>query len=208
MNSYSFNFYNDTTSVIGFASADAPSALRLCRSIGYLWMASKKIVSAGRPEIGAGKFTAAKAVITLDFLTPKRLPKSIEPQKTMQLMNGAGSASQMLVAIDDQMTDIVSNLDRPIVQKGSLIVAIVEGGIDISNELDMQLQIPCGMDANGQQYLVIGQATANAQDGVYATPFSVALAHAILDTRSSSNVPVLINTNNTVVNKTSGISKR
>lgn len=194
MNTYSIRcFLDGNTPGPGWVAGDAASAARLCAVVGHLWMMSTKITSGGSPARTAGKFNAKDAEFYLDFQTKLRLPSALDlpPLSAGQLFNAAAQCWGSLVAEDDSYTDRVTNLGRPIVVAGALIVALTRGGVDVTDELTTQLRFPVGVDANGIQYLNIGFATSNAQDGVYQTPFSTALAYWTGGT-ARTNVPVLV----------------
>jgi hypothetical protein len=194
MNTYTLSFLYDGTAVSNWTGADANAALLTCRRFGYLWLASKKTNIVTVRDIAGVKFNADSFQNVCEFMTPKRLPQSIDVPDVGIVLTAANVTAAQLTSQDDQASDRLQNLDRPIVTRGSLIVAITLGGVDISNELTTQLRVPIGEDANGTQYLNIGTAAADAQDGVYNTPFAAALAFATLGTGKMTNVPLVVTT--------------
>lgn len=77
-----------------------------------------------------------------------------------------------LVSRDSMMTQQIQNVERAIVNQGDFIAAIASSGVDLSSQLVSAFQIV----GAGQQVLWIGTASQSAQQGVYETPFSDAVA--------------------------------
>jgi len=123
--------------------------------------------------------------------SPFRLPASLEPSfptaaDTGDYVTGGAGINAVTTATDDACGTIVSNLDKPVVTKGCLIVAYLPAGVDVSDELETQINIPV---CNGQR-LVIGKATQDALDGIY-TPFTSAWAYAAIGGPGLSPVAVV-----------------
>lgn len=192
LNTYSFGFGVDPTPNATFVAGDAANAAKLCRAFGYLWLSAQRAWStrAWMSLVKQGDKLSG-TLVNVHFQTKKVLPGSLEPGFNGQAYAASGQAGLIRASYDDQCNDIISNLENKLVTKGCLIVAVTLGGVDVSNELDTELRIPVGQDANGIQYLVLGFANTNAQDGVYDTPFSTALAYSALGS-SETNTPVLI----------------
>ncbi len=192
LNTYTFGFYLDPAPVATFVAGDAVSATKLCRAFGYLWLMAKRGWTMGRKEnLNKQGDNNQPNEYEVHFQTAHVLPGALEPAFSGDGYGAAQQAGLMRSSYDDQANEIISNIDNRIVVKGSFIVALTLGGVDISNELDAQIRIPVGQDANGVQYLNCGIANTNAQDGVYNNPFSTALGFATLGS-SQSNTPVLI----------------
>ena len=191
MNSYVFQFGGNVSDNV--AAGDVASLTKMCRAIGYLWLVAKvsRSVTSLLKTAGAPR---------LQFDTKMRLPGSIEPNdmfagKVPSSYNPGGvSADTMLgalVSIDSDCTDVINNLDQKLVKAGNLVVAVTKDGVDLSNEMSSELRIPLGNAAGGEQVLWIGRANTTAQDGVYNTPFSTAVAFATMG-ESVPQVPVVI----------------
>jgi len=185
MNGYNFGFLIEPTTppVIG----DAATLDTLCKMIGYLAFAPVPGVLTinAKPTITTGAYVATNATagnpeLVLAIQSPYRLPSAIMPANvgatvSGQLMTAGGAICAMTTALDDKCTTVLTGLDRPVVTRGCGIVAYLPAGVDISDELDGQINIPV---CNGQT-LVIGTAVQDALDGVYQTPFSTAWAFGI-----------------------------
>jgi len=186
MNSYLFGFLVEPTTppVIG----DAAGLARLCKQIGYLCFAPgiKRMAIGGRLGINTGAYTTTNVVgnnaaVEIAIESPYKLPSAQMPPQFGATTSGeitasaGGAIAAVTTAVDDKATTVITGLDRPIVTKGCGIVAYLPAGVDVSNELDAQVNI---MVCNGQQ-LVIGTAVQDAMDGIYPTPFSSAWAIGI-----------------------------
>lgn len=200
MNSYLFGFLVEPTTppVVG----DAAGLGRLCKQIGYLCFAPgiKRMAIGGRIGINTGAYvptnaTTNDAAVEISIESPYRLPSAQMPPQFGATTSGEITASAgggifaATTALDDKATTVITGLDRPIVTKGCGIVAYLPAGVDVSNELDAQVNIMVG---NGQQ-LVIGTAVQDAMEGIYQTPFSSAWAFGIFgadDVRPVAVVPV------------------
>jgi len=200
MNTYSLRakYYDDGVDTLGFVAGDAAAATRLCAAIGHLWLGSKQIRSgsSGIPvseKVGFSSFDKG-AITELDFMTPYLLPSSIDVKGGQPYTGYTADASVImgLAVQDDAMSNRMNNVGNTIVIAGALVVAITEGGVDISSQLSTQMRIPVGYDANGLQYLVLGFANTSAQDGVYPNPFTTALAFWSGGTGSQRNVPIMV----------------
>lgn len=187
MNNYSFlfpRFLPGSTKEAGVT--DPTAAEKLCRQIGYLWLNGKKSFGGLRSAEISGDPAELQCWTGLDFMTDRRLPRSLE---IGQLESITGGSVRALVSEDNGSDLIVQNLDRPIVQRGNLIVAI--SFVDVSAQLENYLSMVVGNDATlGNLMLYIGTATASAQEGVYDVPFSDAIAIANLG--NSTNVPIVV----------------
>lgn len=198
MNVYQWNVLLEPTTppVIG----DAPGLERFCRQVGYLIAAGgadcEWMVQAG---INTGAWAPTNVVAdnpkgNLQISTPFRLPQQLEPLFPSATVTGspattitAGAGiSEVFALADDSCNNVLSNLDRPVVNKGCLIVAYLPAGVDVSDELSTQLNVPM---CNGQR-LVIGFANQDALDGIY-TPFTSAWAYAAVGGDGLSPVAVV-----------------
>lgn len=184
MNTYTFSFLMKPTTAP--VAGDANALTRLCRQIGYLIGVGGTIADYFvRPGITGGAFVAADAtannpLATLRIDCAYRLPGSLEPSLPNGTTTGeviaSGSISAVQAVQDDSCGMILSNLDKPIVTAGSLIVAYLDAGVDVSDQLATQINLPV---CAGQR-LVIGHANQTAATDVYATPFSAAWGKAII----------------------------
>lgn len=197
MNSYSFRFLVEPTTppVIG----DAAALNRLCKQIGYLCFAPRAGVvhtSAGL-TITSGAFVATNAtagnpIVQLDIDSVYRLPSALMPPNmgattSGEAVTGGAGIMAATVALDDKCSEIITNLDAPYVTRGCGIVAYLPAGVDVSDQLDAQINIPV---CNGQT-LVIGRANRDALQGIYETPFSTAWTYAVFGGTPKSAVAVL-----------------
>lgn len=208
MNVYSFRFPYGKTG--GFVAGDASAAYRLCQRFGHLWLYGKGDsrkealpnvltgAAATNPEVVDGlKDSSANttdfAVTAIDFKTKFRLPSTIDVPDSEGWSN-AGPSRFGLGSEDTAYNQRMNNAEGPILVAGNLVVAITLGGKDVSGQLTTQLTFPVGIDAGGLQRLFIGIAAASAQDGVYDTPFSDALAWACFRTSTgqATNAPIVV----------------
>jgi len=197
MNGYSFGFLIEPTTPP--AIGDAATLETLCKMIGYLAFAPVPGVLTinSRPTITTGAYvptnaTAGNPELLLNFQSPYRLPSALMPTgvgatTSGQTMTAGAAIFAMTTALDDKCTTVITGLDRPVVTRGCGIVAYLPAGVDISDELDGQINIPV---CNGQT-LVIGTAVQDALDGVYQTPFSSAWAFGIFGGRTLQPTAVL-----------------
>lgn len=181
-NVYTFQFNQVNGGAPSFVAGDAANAKQLCRAIGYLWLMSKNGMS-----IGTNLRTNVKGASTviLNFLSKYRLLSKLEPKTPDTATGGteynaSANCVGALVSEDSACTDVITNLDQKLVVRGSLIVAVTLGGVDISDEMTTQIKLPIGTDGGGTQYLWVGLANTDQTDGIYPTPFSSALAYATL----------------------------
>jgi len=196
MNSYSFNFLLKPTTAPA-VPADANALEKLCRQIGYLmgvpggpvnmdWSVQAGIVTGAF----AANTVAGNPIARLKIDSKYRLPSSLEPAFPSATDTGdyiaSGSINACTALTDDAYGTIISNLDKPVVTKGCLIVAYLPAGVDVSDELSTQANFPV---CNGQR-LVIGIATQDALDGIY-TPFPSAMAYAAIGGKGLAPVAVV-----------------
>ena len=193
LNSYQFNFLLSPTTAP--AIGDAAALEKLCRQIGYLIGAGQATIDwEVRAGITTGAFVADTAagapLATMRVDTPFRLPSSLEPAFPDGTNTGnyicTASINTVTTATDDACGTILSNLDKPVVTKGCLIVAYLPAGVDVSDEMETQINLPM---ADGQR-MVIGKATQDALDGIY-TPFTSAWAYASIGGPGLSPVAVV-----------------
>jgi len=194
MNCYMFNFLLKpaTAPVVG----DASALEKLCRQIGYLIGAGQCQVDWNvRAGITTGAFvvdsSTAAPIGELALMSPFRLPSSLEPTQpngttTGDLVTAGAGINAVTALLDDRCNTVLSNLDKPVVTKGCLIVAYVPGGVDISDELEWQMNVPT---CAGQR-IVIGQSNQDALDGIYV-PFTTAWAYAAIGGGSMAPVAVV-----------------
>jgi len=176
-------------------AGDAAAAGKLCAQVGHLWLGSRAMRTGYTPSgTPAGKFNNTQGVYEHDFVTPLRLPSAIDPNEVpaLDVVSIAGYTAIGVVIVDDAKTDRMNNQGNPIVIAGALVVALTLGGVDVTDEMTTTLRLPVGYDANGVQYLNVGFAAASAQDGVYNTPFSAALAYWTGGTGTQRNAPIMV----------------
>lgn len=182
----------------GFDIVDKPDAGKFCAVLGHLWLGSKQINTTGIPSTDlsfGAKGGNEYGVQFIDFMTPKRLPGSLDVKMmgdSFVYYRTDKTACAFRTSEDDAYNDRMNNLGNPIVVAGALVVAITMGGVDISSELTTTLRIPCGQDANGTQFINIGFAAASAQDGVYDNPFSNALNFWTGGIGGQRNTPIMV----------------
>lgn len=195
MNSYLFMGLIEPTTppLIG----DAVALKRLCKQIGMLvFGGNSRMNIGGRMGIASGAYISTNAAagngaVEVGIESPYRLPATLMPPTagattSGELISAGAGIAAMTTALDDQMTKILTNLDRPIVTAGCGIVAYLGAGVDVSDELDKSIAIPF---CNGQQ-IVIGTAIQGAQQGIYETPFSTAWAFAAFGGEAIESVTV------------------
>lgn len=147
--------------------------------------------------ITSGAFVAANAtsgnpMVEVDIDSRYRLPSALMPPSMAATSSGeavtagAGIAAST-TALDDKCSEILTNLDAPYVTRGCGIVAYLPAGVDVSDQLDAQVNIPV---CNGQT-LVIGRASRDALQGIYETPFSTAWTYAIFGGNPKTAVAVV-----------------
>lgn len=184
MNIYEVTWEADGTK---HALTDALAAQRLCRTIGYLWLTSKRITL---HSCVAENVPHYKRATGMSFYSSNRLPSQLDTSLDSSV--AMDSVMLQLLSEDSACNDRASNLDQAVVVQGSLIVAVSYK--DISNELSSEVRYWMGTDVQGPLYLWIGIANTTAQQGVYQTPFSTALAYATLG-RPVAQVPVMLANN-------------
>lgn len=165
MNHYTFKLL-DLTNVAGSV---APQR-KLCRTLANLLSSAYDWDIIG----GTGKDA------TLVIKTPFRLPSTLEVASTVvggTVYNdgAADMAIGMLTGIDSRFSAQLTNVDKPSVNRGDLVVATVPAAADVSDQLDEMIQVPWKGGS-----LVVGVANTDQEDGVYDTPFADAVAYAVV----------------------------
>lgn len=197
MNSYSFRFLVEPTTppVIG----DAATLNRLCKQLGYLCFAPRPgVVRVGSLlTITTGAFVATNATagnpqVVVDIDSVYRLPSALMPPNmgattSGEVVTAGAGIMASTTALDDKCSDILTNLDAPYVTRGCGIVAYLPAGVDVSDQLDAQVNIPV---CNGQT-IVIGRANRDALQGIYETPFSTAWTYAVFGGAPKTAVAVV-----------------
>lgn len=100
----------------------------------------------------------------------------------------------LTLILEDRMhTEEQYLIDRPIVKAGDTILAL--STVTLASELSDELVITRqGVSPADNSRLTIGIANTDAQDGIYATPFSIADQFVILRPTTASVTPTANNT--------------
>jgi len=190
--------------VYGFAALVEPTTpptnvatlQRFCKQVGYLLGTGGALRLHGNIGINTGAFVPTNAVtdnplVRFSIETKFRLPSALEPPQMGATTSGeivtGGAICAMTLALDDTCSSVLPTLDKTIVTRGCMIVAYVPASVDVSDQVDAQMNIPL---CNGA-YLMIGRANQDAQMGIYETPFSTATAFAIIGGQPVRSVAVV-----------------
>lgn len=172
MNQYSYALVD-----AGAGGLDAPTARTICRALANLLSGCAAFsVQSDLMDATGGGVPRAKLTVT----TPFRLPTSLEPAtdngNATAYLGAAGLVAYACRSMtDSRFSKELTNVDKPSVNRGDLIVAWVLTANDVSDQLDEMQTI---VFTNG--YLVIGQANTDQEEGVYQTPFVDAVAYAVV----------------------------
>lgn len=129
--------------------------------------------------MGGGAEAAAKNTISVEIVSPFRLPSALEVGNATGPTDYNDGVDTMFLGArlctDSRYSSELTNVDKPSVNRGDLIVAVVPAGADVSDELDQQMVMTL---QGGSVY--IGTANTDQEEGVYATPFADAVAYAVV----------------------------
>lgn len=176
MNSYSL--YLDKCPPDNTNAAANTACRKLARQLGLLFIFSEFKMVKGNDGTADGITVPSKNIICVTGL---RLPDSLEPGPLGAVVNDAGN---LIVGVirrdmaDSQMTDQMNNFDKTSVAAGDFVCAIVPHGVDISNELNAQVEIVFGLTNATSGSIVMGIANDTQREGAYETPFAEACAYA------------------------------
>jgi hypothetical protein len=188
MNVYGMSFL---TGMDGWDSGDAISkykAKRACLALGYLWLLSEK----SSMQYYHNAFVAQSPMLLLSFMTKYKVPQIPLPLTRDLVMAGPATIDMggtqphshvmYQISTDSACNDMASNIDKPVVNAGQLVVIAADKEQFFDDELTGQIEIPFAISPGGTgeatQRFIIGIASTDQMQGVYERPFDGAIAFA------------------------------